>query len=179
MRSIYGNRVVLILFVGFLLAVGIGWLDKREEIKTKVARGEPGRGVQEKEFFVDIKGEMENYPLKLEIGEQKLTREQREEYLDRAKRELDLLILGENSSKDEITQALYLPEYLQNGVVEASYRFSDYDIFHLDGTLRQEPKEAVVVEVTAELICQEEVCLYQFSVQAVPPEKSSQQQFLS
>ncbi len=176
MRSIYGNRVVLILFVGFLLAVGIGWLDKREEIKTKVARGEPGRGVQEKEFFVDIKGEMENYPLKLEIGEQKLTREQREEYLDRAKRELDLLILGENSSKDEITQALYLPEYLQNGVVEASYRFSDYDIFHLDGTLRQEPKEAVVVEVTAELICQEEVCLYQFSVQAVPPEKSSQQQ---
>lgn len=169
-------QAALILFVGFLLAAGTGWIDEKKEKETQIVRNEPGQGVQEKEFLVDVPGEMKDYPLKLEIEEKKLAKAEKQEYLKRAKAELDVLILGENPSKDEITQALYLPEYLQDGLVEAVYRFSDYDIFHSDGTFRQEPEKPVVVEITAELICQEETCLYQFPVQAVPLEKSAQEQ---
>lgn len=169
-------QAALILATGFLLAAGTGWIDARKAKETQIARREPGQGFVEKEFLVDISGEMQDYPLKLEIAEKKLTAAQKEEYLEEAKKELDALILGENSSKDEVTEALYLPEYLQEGAVEAVYRFSDYDIFHSDGTLQQEPEELTVVEVTAELTCQEEVCLYQFPIRAAPKEKSSQEQ---
>lgn len=169
-------QAALILSVGFLLAAGTGWIDGKKEKETQIVRNEPGQGFQEKEFLVDVPGELEDYPLELEIEEKKLTKAQKEEYLEAAKKELDELILGENLSKDEVTQSLYLPEYLQDGAVEAAYQFSDYDIFHTDGTINQEPEKPVVVEVTAELTCQEKVCLYQFPVQVIPPEKTAPEQ---
>lgn len=169
-------QAALILAMGFLLAAAAGWADGKAQKEMKVARNEPGQGNQEKEFIVDIPGELNHYPLALEIEERKLTKAQRKQYLEKAKKELDAQILGENVSKDEITGDLYLPEYLQQGAVEASYRFSDYDVFHSDGTMDQEPKKPVLVEVSAQLDCQGETCLYQFSVQAVPRQKSRQEQ---
>ncbi len=170
-------QVSLILAVGFLLATVTAHLDGKEENRTAIARNQPGQGISEKEFLVDVPGELEGYPLKLEIAERKLTKEQRKECLEKAKEELDALIVGSNPSKDQVTEKLYLPETLQEGAVEADYQFSDYDIFHMDGTLQQLPQEATLVEVTAELICQGETCIYQFMVQAVPRDKTSQEQF--
>lgn len=170
------HQVLLIFTVGFLLAALTAHLDGKKENKTEIARNQPGQGIAEKEFLVDVPGVLENYPMKLEIAEKKLTKAQKKEYLERAKSELDTLIPGSNPSKDQVTGRLYLPEYLQEGAVEAIYHFSDYDIFHADGTLRQEPQKPTLVEVTAELVCQEETCLYQFMVRAVPWEKSPQEQ---
>lgn len=167
------KKVSLILVMGILLAAGIGWMDGKEQECTRIERNAPGEGAQEREFLVDVAGEMEDYPLTLEIAEKCLTKAQKKECLEMAKKELDVLIPGKNESKDEVTEALYLPDYLQEGAVEAVYGFSDYDIFHPDGTLAQEPKEPTTVEVTAELACQGEACLYQFSVCAVPRAKSN------
>lgn len=169
------HRALLILAAGFLLAAAAGALDGKDG-RNHIARNEPGQGAQEKEFLVDVAGEMKNYPLKLEIAERKLTEAQKRAYLKEAEKELDAVILGGNSSKDAVSKALFLPEYLQEGAVEASYRFSDYNIFHADGTIRQEPREPTVVGVTAELTCQEAANFYQFSVCAVPREKSLQEQ---
>lgn len=169
------HQALMVLTAGFLLATAASAADGKEE-RNQIARNEPGLGAQEKEFLVDVAGELKDYPLKLEIAEKKLTKAQKRAYLKEAEKELDTVILGGNSSKDAVSKALFLPEYLQGGAVEASYRFSDYDIFHADGTIRQEPQEPTVVEITAELICQEEAGLYQFSVCAVPREKSLQEQ---
>lgn len=166
----------LVLAAGFILAAGISWMDGKEQMKMQITRNEPGKGIQEKDFVVDISGEMEDYPLRLEIAERILTDAQRKEYLDEAKKELDSVIAGENPSKDEVTEALYLPDFLQEGAVEASYRFSDYDVFHPDGTLAMEVEKPTLVEITAELSCQEETCLYQFPVCVVPVEKSPQEE---
>lgn len=167
------KKIFMILAAGILLAAGIGWIDGREQERTRIERRAPGEGTQEKEFLVDVAGEMEDYPLTLEIAEKRLTKAQKKECLEMAKKELDALIPGKNSSKDEVTEALYLPDYLQEGAVEAVYGFSDYDIFRPDGTLAQEPEKPTPVEITAELACQGEVCLYQFSVCAVPRAKSN------
>ncbi len=167
------KKVWLILIAGVLLAVGIGWFDGKERQITRISRNAPGEGAQVKEYLIDVSGEMDNYPLKLEVAEKRLTRAQRKEHLEKAKKELDSLILGDNASKDEVTKALHLPDYLQQGAVEAAYSFSDYDIFQPDGTLAAKPKQPTLVEITAELACQGERCLYQFSVCAVPEEKSN------
>lgn len=171
-------QAALILAATFLLAMAASWMDQTEGEEDRIVRSEPGEGIQEKEFQIDAQGEFENYPLKLEIEERKLTKTQRRECLKCAKQELDAAILGENSSKDQITGSLYLPQYLQEGAVEAVYSFSDYDIFSADGTMEQEPERPVLVEITAELCCQGEICLYQFSVQAVPREKSASEKLV-
>ncbi len=178
-KALQGKKwyhVSWILAVGFLLAAVTAHLDGRVENRNKIARNQPGQGVLEKEFFVDVLGELEDYPLNLEIAEKKLTKVQKRKCLEKAKTELDTLVLGSNPSKNQVTERLYLPEYLQEGAVEATYQFSDYDIFHADGTLRQHPQKPVLVEITAELVCQEETCLYQFMVRAAPREKSPQEQ---
>ncbi len=167
------KKVMLILIAGVLLAVGIGWFDGREQEKTRISRNAPGMGAQEKDYLIDVPGEIKDYPLKLEIAEKRLTKAQRKECLEKAKKELDTLIPGDNASKDEVTKDLYLPDYLQQGVVKAAYSFSDYDIFQPDGMLAAEPKQPTPVEITAELTCQEERCLYRFSVCAMPKEKSA------
>lgn len=170
-------HVSCILAVGFLLAAVTAHLDGKEENRSEIARNQPGQGALEKEYFVDVPGELEDYPLRLEIAEKKLTKAQKMTCLEKAERELDTLIAGSNPSKDEVTESLYLPEYLQEGAVEATYQFSDYEIFHADGTLHQQPQKPTLVKITAELICQGETCLYQFMVQALPREKSSQEKF--
>ncbi|MEY8391199.1 hypothetical protein D3Z36_04505 [Lachnospiraceae bacterium] len=171
------RRSITILGIGFLLAALSEGLNGADNSMDKVARNKPGEGSREIELLVDAEEELENYPMRLEIEEKKLTRKQRKEYFKQAKQELSRLILGENTSLEQVTKSLYLPQYLQEGAVEVSYSFSDYEVFAADGNLQQQVKKPVLVEVTAELVCQEEVCLYQFFVRAVPGEKSSQEQF--
>ena len=126
---------------------------------------------------MDAEDLMEQYPMRIQIEEKKLTKKQKQEYLEKARKELDRIILGENTSLESVSQPLYLPETLQEGAVEASYFFSDYEIFDTEGNLIGSLEEPVMVELTAELTCQEENCLYSFYVQAVPEEKSEQESF--
>lgn len=170
-------QAALILMAGFFLAAVLWQVDKKSGSESQIARGEPGQGSEEKEYVVDAEGMLEKYPLKIQIEEKKLTSEQRQSYFAEAKKELDRLIPGENPSKEEVSSSLYLPETLQEGAVEAEYQFSDYEVFEPDGTLKIEPEQPILVEITAELTCQEETCLYTFVVQAVPKEKSKQEQF--
>ena len=169
--------MALILAAGFLLAAFSLWLQGAEEGVSRIYRNMPGEGSLEKEFLVDAEEAFDNYPVRVEIEEKKLTVLQRKEYLNNAKKELNQVILGKNPSLEQVAEPLNLPEYLQNGAVKASYSFSDYNVFQIDGKLEQEIKEPVVVEITAELTCQEEVMLYQFYVRAIPKEKSSQEEF--
>ena len=62
--------------------------------------------------------------------------------------------------------------------MEAEYTFSDYEVFDPEGNLTGEADAPVLAELTVELTCQEEKCLYQFSVQAEPPEQSVEERFV-
>ena len=97
----------------------------------QISRNGPGRGQEEKHILVDAEGILEQYPMKVQVEEKKLTRKQKQEYLDRAKEELDQEILGDNPSLEAVSQSLYLPEVLQEGAVEAEYRFgaASYSLF--------------------------------------------------
>lgn len=170
-------QAVRILMTGFLLAAVFCQVDSNNKTNNRITRSEPGQGSEEREYVVDAEDVLEDYPVKVQIEEKRLTSQQRQSYFAEAKKELDELILGENPSKEEVSRPLYLLESLQDGAVEAEYQFSDYEVFEPDGTLKTELEEPVMVEITAELTCQEETCLYTFLVQAVPKEKSKQEQF--
>lgn len=169
-------QAVLILTIGFLLAFVLAAADESTREESQIARNNPGEGSRVKEYLVDAGDVLEEYPVEVQVEEKKLTDKQKQEYFTKAKEELDKVILGENESKDEITEPLNLPSGLLDGAVEVSYIFSDYQVFYPDGTLREPPKEPVLVEITAELVCQEETCLYEFFVQVVPKEKTEEAQ---
>ncbi len=170
-------EAVFVMAAGFLMAAALTMADGGGE-DGGIERNAPGMGSVEKEYEVSADGVLDHYPIQIEAEETRLSGAQRKERFEKAKRELDELILGNNESPDEVTEALFLPDTLQDGSVEAEYSFSDYDVFEPDGTLAGEVKEPVIVEVTAELSCQEETCLYSFPVRAVPREKSETELFV-
>lgn len=171
------HQALLILTIGLLMAGFLHIADKGEAAGETIKRGEPGSGTVEKEFYINAGRILQDYTLEINIQEQKLTSDQRQKYFAKAKKELDRLVPGENPSKEEITKPLYLPEALLKGAVTASYSFSDYKVFYPDGSLRKETEKPVLVQITAEMICQGETCLYTFYVRAVPVKKTREQQF--
>ncbi len=174
-KSIY--EAVLILGTGFFLAFLLWQVDENSKNQRKILRNPPGQGQEEKDYLVNAEGILEQYPMRIQIEEKRLTENQKKEYLEKAKQELELLIFGENDSLEQVEQSLYLPEVLQEGAVEAEYGFSDYEVFDAEGNFVKDLKEPVLVEVTAELSCQEERCLYTFFVRAVPRKKTEQELF--
>lgn len=171
-------QAALIVTISFLFAAILFQMDQDARNEIKIERKEAGQGKEETDYLVNVEGILEEYPLKIQIEEKKLTEEQRKEYFEKAKKELDIVILGENTSKESVTKSLYLPETLQDGAVEVEYSFSNYEIFNLEGELRNIPNLPVLVEITAELTCQEDTCLYSFFVQVVPEEKTEKQLFV-
>lgn len=171
------SQAVLALGAGCFMA-GVLWqADGNGKVQERIARNPPGLGQEEKDYLVNAEGILEQYPMKIQVEERRLTKKQKQECLEKAKQELDEVAAGGNASLEQVQQSLYLPETLQEGAVEAEYGFSDYEVFDSEGNLLGDLKKPVLVEVTAELACQEERCLYSFFVRAVPREKSKQEVF--
>ena len=174
-KSIF--QAVLALGAGCFMA-GVLWqADGNGKVQERIARNPPGLGQEEKDYLVNAEGILEQYPMKIQVEERKLTKKQKQECLEKAKQELDEVAAGGNASLEQVQQSLYLPEILQEGAVEAEYGFSDYEVFDSEGNLLGDIEKPVLVEVTADLACQEERCLYSFFVRAVPREKSKQEVF--
>lgn len=171
------QQAALVLAIGLLMAFALWQADRSGQGQSQVARNMPGEGQVEKEYLIDAGGVLKQYPMAVQIEEKKLTKGQRQECFKKAKQELDKLILGGNTSLNHVSKPLYLPETLQDGAVTAEYSFSDYEVFDINGRVTAELKEPALVEVSAELSCQGESCLYSFFVQAEPREKSGQELF--
>ena len=160
---------------GCMLAVLLAVMDSRNTESAYVKRQEPGEGEAEKEYILEAEEILTDYPWTVVAGERRLTPKEKEEVLKNARKELEQRILGENKSLEEINQNLYLPDTLQEGVVQVEYELSDYKIFYPDGTIRKLPEKAAVITVFAEMECQEESSVYEFGIRVVPAEKSPQE----
>lgn len=166
------RQAVIVAVSGCLLAGLLALTDGKNKMAGSVGRQEPGKGSQEQEYILNAGEVLEDYSWTVTAEERKLTETERKEVLKKAQKELEQKILGENKSLEEISKDLYLPETLQDGVVQVEYGLSDYSIFYPDGTIRESPGKAVVVTVSAEMECQGEMSVYEFAIRAVPPEKS-------
>lgn len=169
------KKVAATGIAGVLLAVVLAAADGYEGEREQIERKAPGKGSLEKEYLVSAKELRKEYSLHVSIEEEQYTAKQKKKLLDEAQKELDQKILGKNRDKEHICENLVLPEFLCEGAVSVTYYFSDYEIFHTDGTIRRLPEEPVLVEVSAELECQEEIRLYGFYIQAVPRNKDSKE----
>lgn len=81
--------------------------------------------------------------IKLTVPEIIVQGEERDHLLDMAVKELDVLILGKNSSFELITQDLYLPTRLANNLVIAKYKIKSLDLISFDGEIRFENASSI------------------------------------
>lgn len=161
--------------VGCLLAVLLGGKDGTNKSSDYVMRQEPGEGSVEKEYSLKAEGVLEDYSWSVTAEERKLTAQEKEDIFSKAQEELEQKIAGTNKSLEKVNQDLVLPDTLQEGIVKVEYSFSDYKIFYPDGTIRELPKTAEVVTISAEMECQEEISIYEFPIQVIPLEKGSKE----
>lgn len=161
--------------VGCLLAVLLGGKDGTNKSSDYVMRQEPGEGSVEKEYILKAEGVLEDYSWSVTAEERKLTAQEKEDIFSKAQEELEQKIAGTNKSLEKVNQDLVLPDTLQEGIVKVEYSFSDYKIFYPDGTIRELPKTAEVVTISAEMECQEEISIYEFPIQVIPLEKGSKE----
>lgn len=170
------KKAVTVGIAGILAAVLLGAADQYGRENKHIQRNAPGEGSLEKTYLLNAGKLLEEYPWSIRVEEEQYTAQQKKKLFEKAKKELDQKILGKNQDKEHICKNLVLPEKLAEGAVSVTYYISDYEIFYTDGTIRKLPEKAELVEVSAELECQEEMQLYECYLQAVPERKNSKDQ---
>ena len=154
------------LFAGFLTIKG---LTEQEEIVSTLSRNETGRGTQQYTLYVEVEIESETYSLEIAIEERKPTREQAEEQFFLIYERLRTIIVGENSSLDEVYESLYLPERLEDMGCTIQWMSDTWEIITVDGEVKnKELSEPCIVYLTAEVSYGDYQDIFYFSVQVYP-----------
>ena len=108
----------------------------------------------------------------LEIPELQYTPSETQELLQDKLRQLDSLILGENTSLTEVRSDLYLPADFGDSPVTVRWTSGDPGLLDSGGRLGEEiPEEGAEVELEGRLSLQKEELLYIRTLRVYPPEE--------
>lgn len=114
-----------------------------------------GMGDREEELVVQMEGETETEVIAVTVQERKLTGQQAEELLERARETVASELRGNNFSLDEVRDDLKFSTSLENGLVTVNWMTFPYGIVEEDGRITGTPEEeGSLVEIRATLSCQ-------------------------
>ena len=102
--------MILVLCGTVFLSLALLYMDVRESRKEAevIRRNTYGQGSKTEEREVTVGGEKMEEPLEITVGERQYTSEEIKKVFEQNIRRLDLLILGENKSLDEVRSDLEL-----------------------------------------------------------------------
>lgn len=166
-RILLISGIILTIVLG-IRAFGETGLEKGAVLPKK----EPGEGAYEQELIAYV--EEQKIPLTVTVEEVRLSEEDALEMLERAKKELDRLMLGENESFTKISTAICFVDQIPDTPVEVTWIEKASDFFGSDGRLREELTIAEPLEcmISAILTCQEISIDYEASLTILPREMS-------
>ena len=139
---------------------------------NEVSRNAYGEGNKQETFWVTVDGVFKREEVTLEIPERSYTYEEVQELFSRVIETLDEMILGENQSKDHVTQNLYLPEELKEFPVQIRWKTDRYDVVDFNGKIMEEElkQEGVLVELRGILTYQDYEAMYVTNICVYPKE---------
>ncbi len=158
---------VLILLVGLIA-------DIRQNFATDkhiITRNELGQDATEKELEFIIEGIESEYDYVLEVEAVRPTREQASDYFRLAEEEIDSQMEVFAAGTDRTR--LPLEETYANGMVEAEWTVSPWDVVKTDGTIRYDRMEepGCLVHLSAKLYCGAYERIYSFAMELPYPKK--------
>lgn len=163
-------RIVMITAGICLIAGGIEQFGSKKIPLEQLLRNEVGEGTETTSLVLEVEGELqEEYVISVE--EQRLTEEKATELFARARKELEVVILGKNTSLEHISDNLAIPSVLVEGQVAVSCSFVPYAFINADGSIQWDKleNENELVKVTAQMTCQEREAVHEFYLQLVMP----------
>lgn len=170
-RKKLDRQVLLLILCGNLLGTGLtaaGMLEKEQPVTELERRyGETTEVALEAETE-----EGEREAVTLQIPQADWTSEEARTMLQEKLEELDGMILGDNSSFEEVRRNLYLPEQFEDSPVTVRWSTSDSGLLDWQGRLGPEiPETGGKVILKGELMLQEESLVYTRTLRVYPGEK--------
>lgn len=178
-RSPVEKRQVLCLLLGIAAAFLSYFVDKQSsplQEGFRLERGSYGQGERRQELLVDGLGE-QTVTVELGIGERKYSKEEAEAVLAEVQQELEVQMLGENPSLQEVRSRLNLPAWLEETGIRVEWEAEDPDLIGADGEIHsaQCPQSGRKTVLTARLTAGETVREISYPLVIFPPEQTGEE----
>ena len=132
------RKLVLILGLCVVLAIALFvWEVAGDSSSPIVSRNTYGQGRKTEEYQLTIPGELKEESLQIEVQERQYTEEETKEMFERAMKELDSVVLGENESFDRVEKNLSLPTQLAEYPVQIQWELDSYEIMNIQGEIQE------------------------------------------
>ncbi len=153
----YANKISIVLLVviaGCFLALMLHLSTIHNtlvEDGNVVRRRLPGKGEQTLELVAKTEEGEALGDFDLVVDEQIYTRKEADELYEKASKELETVILGENPGLEQVSTDLNLVKELEGYPFEISWQTEDYELISYDGKLAEKeiPKEGLLCGLTA------------------------------
>ena len=182
-----GKWMKLLLMLGILLPLGAAVVllageDERPISGNGLSRDSYDGRNRTEEVLVRAEGETEGEEpernLSVSVKHRKYTAAQARERLEKAREELEEGILSANDSADAVRESLWFPSELADGSVKVNWLTMPYGMIGEDGSIVGEPDEkGNMIDIRAELCCEEETLLYEQTVNVLPAELTAEERF--
>lgn len=174
------EAMLVILFCGLTAMIVLdGTAGKGEKIlKTlRIERPDRGQGDSAYHFQAQIEDVEELQEVNLKMRERQYTDQEKDLILQQAKEELEKLLIGENPSKDEVREKVFLPSALQRGEVSVQWIQSPEGLLDAAGKITEElPSDGEILNLTALLNCDGREMNYETALHLMPRLRSREEQ---
>ena len=165
--------------VSVVCFIGVFWWDSVKEMETNdsgqkiLQRNRHGQGESSQQLRA-IVGDQEE-ELSVEVSEQSYTEEELDTVFQEASEILEDLILGENTTMDEVRSDLNLIQEIPDTGISVSWELDRYDVMDLQGTLVPEKitEDGTLVKMSASLLYEDRKAVCEFYARVYPPVMSS------
>lgn len=153
----YAQKISIVLLLavcGSFLSMGLylaGAADSAISEGSQIERYLPGEGERDVDLVATSGDGTELGEFHLEIGEQKYTKKEAEALFEEASNKLELEILGNNTSFEEVNDNLRLIKELGGYPFEISWTVDDPDVCKYDGEIDFSlvPEEGIIITLVA------------------------------
>lgn len=168
--------VMMILFAGFVITAAgqLVLIGKNRLIDSyTIERPQKGQGSQTRQLQVTMGEELETEPVEIVIKEREYTFQEKQEFLEQALLALPNLILGENSSPDDVREKVELPAEMEEGKVHLQWTMEPADLLDEKGNaVREISEDGELLHLHADLECEGEKAFYEGTLRLMPPRYS-------
>ena len=172
-RKKLDRQVLLLILCGNLLGTGLTAAGDAGEGTAGDRTGAEVRGKPQKWLSRRRQKRGEREAVTLQIPQADWTSEEARTMLQEKLEELDGMILGDNSSFEEVRRNLYLPEQFEDSPVTVRWSTSDSGLLDWQGRLGPEiPETGGKVILKGELMLQEESLVYTRTLRVYPGGKT-------
>lgn len=175
-------QVLLVIVMGVTSAIAVQFFLMGKSSLTngyELARPEKGQGSRVQKLQVDIGQELQTEQVEIVLKEREYTLEEKQKFLDEAMKILPEVILGENTSPDEVRGKVQLPAKLAEGKVSVQWTFTPSDLLDADGNIVEDISEkGELLQLHADLNCDGLEGVYECALRLFPPEYSKKEKLI-